>query len=220
MRLLLLRHGQTPSNVRGLLDTAAPGAELTPLGIRQAEAVPDALGERAIDAVFVSNLRRTTLTATPLAAASSLEPTSLEGLREIGAGDLEMAGHHDAHLTYLHTAFAWARGRLAARMPGGEDGHEFLDRYDAAIADIARSGAETVLAVSHGAAIRAWTSARVGGIDVDFVERSPLPNTGLVEVQGDPRNGWTLVGWPEGPVGGAHLDVRQDDPTGEPVDED
>ena len=220
MRLLLLRHGQSPSNVRGLLDTAAPGAELTSLGIRQAEAVPDALGERAIDAVFVSNLRRTTLTATPLAAARSLEPTALEGLREIGAGDLEMAGHHDAHLTYLHTAFAWARGRLAARMPGGEDGHEFLDRYDAAIADIERSGAETVLAVSHGAAIRAWTSARVGGIDVDFVERSPLPNTGLVEVHGDPRSGWTLVGWPDGPVGGAHLDVRQDDPTGEPVEED
>ncbi|SKB04107.1 histidine phosphatase family protein [Aeromicrobium choanae] len=220
MRLLLLRHGQTPSNVNGLLDTAVPGAGLTDLGVRQAEAVPDALRARAIDAVFVSNLQRTTLTATPLIAARSLEPTELDGLREIGAGDLEMAGHHDAHMTYLHTAFAWARGRLTARMPGGEDGHEFLDRYDAAIADISRSGAGTVLAVSHGAAIRTWTSARVEGLDADFVERSPLPNTGLVELEGDPRSGWTLVDWPDGPVGGAHLDVRKDDPTGEPVDED
>ena len=29
MRLLLIRHGQTPANVRGELDTAAPGPGLT-----------------------------------------------------------------------------------------------------------------------------------------------------------------------------------------------
>ena len=31
MRLLLIRHGQTPSNVDYLLDTAVPGAGLTAL---------------------------------------------------------------------------------------------------------------------------------------------------------------------------------------------
>lgn len=219
MRLLLLRHGQTPSNVGGLLDTAVPGAELTALGFRQADAVPDALHGRGVDAAFVSNLQRTTLTATPLATTRSLDLVTLAGLREISAGDLEMAGDHDAHLTYLHTSFAWAHGNLAARMPGGEDGTEFLERYDDAVAQIAALGAETVLAVSHGAAIRVWSSARVRGIDVDFIERTPLPNTGLVELEGDPRTGWNLVGWPDAPVGGAHLDVSQDDPTGEPVDD-
>ena len=34
MRLLLIRHGQTPSNVLGLLDTAVPGPGLTDLGDR------------------------------------------------------------------------------------------------------------------------------------------------------------------------------------------
>ena len=29
MRILFVRHGQTPANVRGLLDTAAPGPGLT-----------------------------------------------------------------------------------------------------------------------------------------------------------------------------------------------
>ncbi len=37
MRLLLLRHGQTPSNVGGLLDTAYPGPGL-PMGMMQSRA--------------------------------------------------------------------------------------------------------------------------------------------------------------------------------------
>ena len=36
-RLHLVRHGQTPSNVAGALDTALPGAPLTELGREQAE---------------------------------------------------------------------------------------------------------------------------------------------------------------------------------------
>jgi release factor glutamine methyltransferase len=38
VRLLLIRHGQTPSNVLGLLDTAPPGPGLTDLGVEQAAA--------------------------------------------------------------------------------------------------------------------------------------------------------------------------------------
>ena len=38
MRLLLIRHGQTPSNLKHLLDTEAPGPTLTPLGQEQAPA--------------------------------------------------------------------------------------------------------------------------------------------------------------------------------------
>ena len=45
MRLLLIRHGQTPSNLKFLLDTAVPGAALTELGERQAAALPEALAE-------------------------------------------------------------------------------------------------------------------------------------------------------------------------------
>lgn len=43
MRLLLVRHGETPSNVDRLLDTAVPGPGLTRLGERQAAALPEAL---------------------------------------------------------------------------------------------------------------------------------------------------------------------------------
>jgi probable phosphoglycerate mutase len=221
MRLLLLRHGQTPSNVDGLLDTASPGPGLTPLGERQAAAVPHALRERQIDAIAVSPLVRTSLTAAPLARARGIEPVTVEGLEEIEAGDLEMAGEHAAHRQYLSTAFAWARGDVDRAMPGGADGRAFLRRYDEAVAKIAARGGDSVVVVSHGAAIRTWVSARVAGVDIDDAERTALSNTGLVEVDGDPVSGWRLVAWSADPVGGHALDApaAADDPTGEPIED-
>ncbi|GGM40761.1 isomerase [Promicromonospora citrea] len=220
MRLLLLRHGQTPSNVGGLLDTASPGPGLTALGRRQAAAVPDALGDRRIDAVAVSSLVRTAQTAAPLAVARGLEPVVLPGLREIEAGDLEMAATHEAHLRYLGTVFGWARGDVTRAMPGGPDGRAFLERYDDAVTQLARAGWEDVLVVSHGAAIRTWVAARAAGVDIDHAERTALANTGLVEVEGDPGSGWRVVAWSAEPVGGPAVDaLLADDPTGEPVDE-
>jgi len=220
MRLLLLRHGQTPSNVHGLLDTASPGPGLTALGERQAAAVPGALRDRSIDAIAVSPLVRTSLTAGPLARARGIEPLVVQGLEEIAAGDLEMAGAHEAHLSYLGTVFAWARGDVGRAMPGGPDGRAFLGRYDEAVAKIAARGWQSVVVVSHGAAIRTWVSARVAGVDIDQVERTALANTGLVEIEGDPDGGWHLVAWNADPVGGRALDApAADDPTGEPIEE-
>ena len=220
MRLLLLRHGQTPANVEGLLDTAHPGPGLTTLGERQAAAVPEALRDRKVDAIAVSPLVRTARTAAPLARARGLEPLMVDGLQEVEAGELEMAGDHEAHLRYLGTVFAWARGEVGRAMPGGPDGRAFLGRYDGAVAAIAARGWDSVVVVSHGAAIRTWVSARVAGVDVDLVERTALANTGLVEIDGDPVGGWRLVDWSAGPVGGLELDApAADDPTGEPVED-
>ncbi len=222
MRLLLLRHGQTPSNVAGLLDTGAPGPRLTPLGERQAAAVPAALEGRRIDALAVSSLVRTSDTAGPLAAARALRPTVLDGLREVEAGSLEMSSAFDDHHTYLEIVFAWSRGDRSRRMPGGPDGYTFLARFDDAVAALTSAGRddhEVVLAVSHGAAIRSWSGARVRGLDVEELAHTPLANTGLIEVEGDPESGWQLVEWHREPVGGALLDaVVAHDPTGEPVD--
>jgi broad specificity phosphatase PhoE len=218
MRLLLLRHGQTPSNVQGLLDTAHPGPGLTPLGERQAAAVPEALRGRRVDAIAVSPLLRTSRTAAPLARDRGLEPVVWDGLREIEAGELEMTGSHEAHRRYLGTAFAWARGDLGRAMPGGTDGQAFLRRYDEAVAEIAARGWESVVVVSHGAAIRTWVSARASGVDVDDAERTSLANTALVEIDGDPVAGWELVGWNTDPVGGPALATSAPDPTGEPIE--
>ena len=122
MRLILIRHGQTPSNVLNLLDTSVPGPELTELGLRQAQALPDALArnlpEVSIAALYASSQTRAQQTAAPLAAALGLDVQIREGIREIAAGEMEMKGDPPSVIAYLRTARSWLQGQLDVRMPG------------------------------------------------------------------------------------------------------
>lgn len=207
MRLLLVRHGQTPSNVVGALDTGRPGPGLTALGQSQAEAIPGALADQAVDAIYASPLIRTQLTAAPLAGARGLDIEVLEGLEEIVAGRWEMHNDMEAVRAYMETASRWAVGDLDAVIDGGESGHEFFDRYDNAIAKVAAANpAATAVVVSHGAAIRVWAAARIAGVDLSEAEKWRIYNTGMCELHGDPQNGWQLVRWVREPLGGVELE--------------
>lgn len=222
MRILFMRHGQTPANVLGVLDTAAPGPGLTDLGQRQAEAVVGALGHESIAAIYVSRLRRTHVTAAPLAAALGLEPIELSGTHEIEAGSLEGLSDHESVRGYMGTVFAWDEGDLGRAMPGGPDGHAFFERFDASVAQVvaAHPADATVVVVSHGAAIRIWTGARVANLGDGFTGEHHLDNTGIVVVEGSPADGWTALSWGGVPIGGVQLaDPAADDPMGETLEE-
>ena len=223
MRLLLIRHGQTPGNVLGQLDTAHPGPGLTELGERQAAALARSLANEQIDRLYASTLIRTQITAAPLSTLRGLEIEVLEGLREIEAGSLEKLTDKESHLRYLGTVFGWAGGELQRRMPAGPSGHEFFERFDASIARIAAAasaetaggGAGTAAVVSHGAAIRVWAGLRATNVEAGFAARHVLANTGIVALEGDPDAGWRLIHWADSPVGGlALVDPTAEDPTG------
>jgi broad specificity phosphatase PhoE len=220
MRLLLLRHGQTHGNTVGALDTAFPGLDLTELGVRQAEAAARVLASTGIDGIYVSPLVRTHQTAAPLAEVTGLEPVVLDGLREIAAADYEMATDHDSILGYIGTVADWIEGRLETRMPGGEDGQEFLARYDGAVGEIIAAGHRSALVVSHGAAIRTWVASRVTGSSTHTMATEGLANTALIEVEGDLDSGWSVLSWAADPIGGSFLDDEAaPDPTGHGTDE-
>lgn len=195
MRLLLIRHGQTSSNIEGLLDTALPGPGLTDLGREQAEALVATVADEAVDAVYASATTRARQTAAPLAAARGLTPVVREGIRELSAGVYEMRGDREAVRGYLDTIFAWTDGRTDVRMPGGESGAEALARFDAVVAEAAASGADAVAMVSHGAAIRMWTAVRAENLDAEFGATHFLGNTGLVVLEGTPESGWKVLSW-------------------------
>jgi probable phosphoglycerate mutase len=213
VRLILIRHGETPSNVAGALDTAVPGAPLTALGHRQAAALPAVLTTEPVAAVHASPLVRTQLTAAPLATTRGLDVVVSDGLEEIAAGHLEMRTDADAIAAYADTVAAWIKGDLGVTMPGGTDGHAFFERYDAAVRALVDGHAPsaTVVAVSHGAAIRTFAS-RHGG-----PREQRLLNTGAVVLEGSPTDGWAVTRWSHHPLGGAHLiDEQAVDPTGDP----
>jgi probable phosphoglycerate mutase len=218
VKLLLIRHGQTPANVLGELGTRIPGPGLTPLGERQAAAVPEVLKGRDVDAIFVSLMVRTHLTATPLAAARGLHPVQLDGLHEIEAGSLEDRCDVDAVEMYQDVLSSWAAGDRSVSMPGGPNGTMFFRRFDKSVRAILASGADTAVVFSHGASIRAWTGAHADNLDAAYIRAHRLGNTALVEMHGDFKTGWTCVSWTSDPLGGQELvDRSAHDPTGEPA---
>lgn|SRR5690606_1761792 len=220
MRLLLIRHGQTPSNVVGALDTARPGAGLTALGQVQAAALPQVLGDEQIESVYASVLTRTQLTGRPLAVNRGLDIRVREGLEEISAGDYEMRTDGDAVQEYIEAGWRWANGDLGHAIAGGESGYDFFRRYDAAIDEIAEAHS-TAAVVSHGAAIRVWASCRAVNVASETAVQRGLRNTGMCLLEGDPDSGWVLQRWHEEPLGGVDLeDQLAHDVTGEPEDAD
>ncbi|WP_028660870.1 histidine phosphatase family protein [Nocardioides insulae] len=220
MRLILIRHGQTPANVAGALDTARPGSGLTGLGHAQARALPAALDAEAITGIYVSPLVRTQLTAEPLGAHLGYRPEIQEGFEEISAGDLEMLTDDGSRAAYAGCVATWLRGDLSATLPGAPDGHAFLERYDAAVAAVAavHGPDETIAVVSHGAAIRSWVSLRAH-LGEDEALHLGIMNTGAAFLEGRPGD-WTLTRWSSDPLGG-HLghDELAHDITGESADE-
>ena len=191
----MIRHGRTASNVDGLLDTAAPGADLDEVGQEQARVLAERLAPQPLDGVYASDLVRTQQTARPLATLRGLEVAVHGGLREIQAGDLELSNVWDDYIAVLR---GWAMGDTDARRPGGDTYGGFFERYDAAIEHIVRAGHDSAALVSHAAALRMWTGARVNGLTSRDAATRPLGNTAVVIVEGSLVDGWTLVEWDDG----------------------
>lgn len=192
VRLLLIRHAQTMSNISRLLDTEAPGPGLSSLGRRQAKGLIEALQDEYLDAIYVSTHARTALTAAPLAESRSLPTVVGHGLHEIPAGVFEMLGDTPSVEGYLAALRSWVDGDLSVRVPGGEDGHEFLGRFDAALNAIADSGAHNVAVFSHGGAIRTWALIRASQARPLLHPDRDIENTDIVVMEGAPTR-WRVT---------------------------
>ena len=206
MRLILVRHGQTPSNIDRRIDTTAPGPSLTELGFAQAAALVDAFAAVPLDAIFASTLVRTQLTAAPLAADRGLAVQVRDGIREVKAGDLELASGEEPIAAYHEVAFAWAAGDLGRVMPGGDTGQHTFDRYDEVVAEAAQH--DNAVLFSHGGAIRMWVAGRATNLPLRFAEEHPLENTGVIVLDGSPATGWLVDAWTDRIIGG----VQQEQP--------
>lgn len=190
MRLILIRHGETDCNVRRELDTAHPGAPLNSTGVAQAEALVEAIAHEPLDALYASTLTRARQTAAPLAAARGLDVTVLDGLQEISAGVEEMKSDWTTYVDMLTT---WAPDNLDVGLEGGETARQFLDRFNAAIAEIERAGHERVALVSHGAALRVW--ALWQHPQLSLTDAVPLRNTQWIVMNGALADGFRVERW-------------------------
>ncbi len=211
LRLVLMRHGQTHSNLQRVIDTRPPGADLTEKGQQQALSAGAELAEMCgprISEAYCSVAVRTQQTAERVVGAYEgilgLQPGDVpiavtEGIHEIDLGELEGKDDHAAYEAYMENLAAWLRSDASAQAEGGETYLQLLDRYvpvlDALIAD--HEGQDTdLLVVSHGGAIRT-VAAHAASVDPQVALDAYIANCQFVVLEpgGKPFGQWAVRYW-------------------------
>ena len=213
-RLVLLRHGQSHSNVERRLDTRPPGAPLTPAGIAQAKDF--ARKHRQRPGMLVHSVaRRAAETAAVIGEVSGLRPREADGLHEVQVGDLEMRNDDAAVEAFNQVYERWHLGDLDAALPGGESGQAVLDRYLPVLSSLRMRYLDDdqwtgdIVVVSHGAAIR-LAAATLAGVEGSYVVENHIANTESVVLSPITDGRWSCVRW------GQQLPPFMADPRGMP----
>lgn len=149
MHLLLLRHGQTDENARGILQGQSQ-TRLNAAGLAQAQALAGRLAGYLprVEALVASDLARATQTADAIAAALGLGYVRREAWRERGFGPFEGRTIGDADI--------WRAANGHWDLPGAEPTDLFQQRVQSALDALAREFASVpcVAVVTHGAVLR------------------------------------------------------------------
>ncbi|MDE7297446.1 MAG: histidine phosphatase family protein [Lachnospiraceae bacterium] len=158
MKIYLIRHGRQCSPLCNV-DVA-----LAPEGIRQAKLLAVRLKESVrVDAVCSSSLLRAVQTADILGEALGVQPRPGDArLNEIDFG--ELTGLSDQQIQERYGAFMERRRNLEADLPfpGGECGRQVFERAYPCLLELAQSGPENVIAVTHGGTIRSLVAGVLG----------------------------------------------------------
>lgn len=201
-RLHLVRHGQTPSNVAGALDTALPGAPLTELGREQATLVGRELAGSGISPglVFSSEAARARETAGLIAEEMGGLPTqAVPGVHEVQAGSYEMQTGVKALLAYNRLVRDWLEiGDLTSSLPEGESALDVQERTMPLISELRESYLENntdVVLVVHGAVMR-MISVFAGAVPSQWALDNHIANCGVIELVPD-GGGWACERWGE-----------------------
>lgn len=197
-RLVLARHGETPSNVRRALDTLPPGPGLTDQGRRQAHALAERLAADKVLSVHASRALRAQETARPLATRHGLQVNVVGGTHEVYVGDLEGATDDASRQRFDDIYGGWHLGEIDEPMPGGETGRQVLARFLGSAQRAVEADADgSVVMVSHGAMVRLVAGHLAPNIDQRRATASYLPNTGTIVLDADPDSptGWYCTAW-------------------------
>jgi probable phosphoglycerate mutase len=171
--IFLVRHGESaPARESRPFELVGGQAdpELAPEGRDHAEHVGRRLADERIDAIYVTTLRRTVQTATPLAEKLGLTPAVEGELREVHLGEWEGAVFRK--LTSANHPIAqrlWAEQRWDV-IPGAEAGQVFADRVSDAIRRIAAAHPDQRVAVfTHGGVIAQVFAGATGSQPFAFI---------------------------------------------------
>jgi broad specificity phosphatase PhoE len=168
-----------------------PGVQLSPDGLREAEALARRLEGWPIQALYSSPLERARATAATIAERLRLDVQVADELNEIDYGDWT-----DCTLADLREIPEWRRFnrfRSGSRIPGGESTVEVQERALRLLERLCCAHPEeTVALVSHGDVIKA-TLAYYLGVPLDLSGRIELSPASLSIVRVEPHGPEVLL---------------------------
>jgi broad specificity phosphatase PhoE len=180
VRLFLVRHGVTPYNIQARY-TGQADIPLSPLGVRQAEAVGLRLASEHIDAVVSSDLERARVTAQAIAQHHGLPVLEDADLRETGLGVWEGFTYAEVRAQDPDLSARWQVDPDIAP-PGGETMFQVRDRVQRALARWQAHFPEgAVVWSTHGGFI-GITLCHLLGLDLTHRRQFRLGNTSISEV--------------------------------------
>jgi probable phosphoglycerate mutase len=195
-KLLLIRHGQTDDNHRGVFQ-GQQGRGLNDRGRDQAAQLAARLSRTGIrvDAIHCSDLARARETAEILGEALGLAPREDPDLREVWMGAWEGLTRAEVQARFPEEWAAWNSG-VDVRRGGGETYAELGARMTRALRRIAAQHAgRSAAIVSHGAAIKTFTAGMLG-VPVEQMRAFQVPtNTGVCLVEQTEEGRFRLVVW-------------------------
>jgi alpha-ribazole phosphatase len=186
VKLFLIRHGQTDSNVegryQGSLDTS-----LTEKGIEQAAAVKKYLSKVKFSNIYSSPLKRAVKSAEIIAENTGLEIKVMKDLREMNFGKWEGMKFEEINAKYRKDYQDWLADPYNNSPTGGESFGSVIRRASKTVKDVVAKNPDgsSVAIITHGGVILAlivkwlqipsqsWRSLiqRQGAINIVVIDR-------------------------------------------------
>lgn len=194
--IVIVRHGQTVSNLSGVLQ-GQTDSPLDATGLAQARAAAARLASEHFDAAFSSDLGRAMDTAKAiLKFHPGLAITPAKELREWNLGALQGRTYTELRQEYPEIMASFKTPGDAFSVPGGESLGEFQRRVSAFLEQIAQEyHGKRLLFVSHGGTTQRIFRHVVGPLAPGNIQ--PLcANAGISVIQ-HLAAGWRLITWSE-----------------------
>lgn len=192
MRLIFVRHGETPWNVT-LQYQGQANVPLNERGREQARRAVGRLRDFELSALYSSDIARAWETAGIIGGELGLTPVAVPEIREIDVGQWEGFTPEELYRRFPDHMAEYRRDPARTVRLGGESYAQLQTRalvFLKRIQETHRQG-DVLVAVSHGGTIRALL-CHVIGLDLGNFGRMWLDNGSITEFRLG-RNGWRLM---------------------------